>query len=323
VGTLARRDEADSMSVPAQSECARRLLEITHRSEPGALVELRYRKPRAGMAQEFHPAGEVPGAVRRANGLAISHDVYFGVLPRFERSGGADAVRHSHVLWVDVDTEDAVEALTAFRPCPAIVVRTSERGLHCYWPLAERLAAMHVARANRRLAHHLGADMRSTDAARILRLPGTANHKSDPARAVVCEHFSPDEVFTARELVGALPDPQRELRTAQPSTTTRRGDDPLLTLPATVYVPALTGRPVGRDGKVTCPFHAYGQERTPSLHAYDDVARGWFCWGCDAGGSIYDFAARLWSVEPRGRDFHELRRRLAAELLPHVARVAA
>lgn len=89
-------------------------------------------------------------------------------------------------------------------------------------------------------------------------------------------------------------------------------------IPATTYVPLLTGREIGREGKVRCPFHGDGEERTPSLHCYDDDG-GWFCFGCERGGSIIDLGAELYSIEPRGTGFHEIRRRLAADLL----RVAA
>ncbi len=64
-----------------------------------------------------------------------------------------------------------------------------------------------------------------------------------------------------------------------------------------------------------CPFHNGGQERTASLHAYNDPARGWYCFGCDLGGSVYDLAAALWGIRPVGADFHRVRQRLARELL--------
>ena len=70
---------------------------------------------------------------------------------------------------------------------------------------------------------------------------------------------------------------------------------------------------MGRDGKAQCPWHGGGDERTPSLHCYDDG--GFYCYGCGVGGSIIDLGARLYGLEPRGRGFHEIRRRLAADLL--------
>jgi DNA primase len=88
----------------------------------------------------------------------------------------------------------------------------------------------------------------------------------------------------------------------------------LAAIPASEYIEVLLGRSVGRDGKTTCPFHGGGQERTPSLHAYPDAGRGWFCFGCDEGGDIYTLGAKLYGLDVR-QDFREIRRRLAADLL--------
>ncbi|MGA2926584.1 MAG: bifunctional DNA primase/polymerase, partial [Solirubrobacteraceae bacterium] len=82
-------------------------------------------------------------------------------------------------------------------------------------------------------------------------------------------------------------------RTAAAPRDTSRGEDPLRRIPASEYVPILTGRPVDRHGYVQCPFHRGGNERTPSLRAYADPDRGWKCFaaGCDAGGDVYWLAA--------------------------------
>ena len=48
------------------------------------------------------------------------------------------------------------------------------------------------------------------------------------------------------------------------------------------------------------------------MHVYDDPGRGWYCFGCGRGGSIYDLASLLWERPARGRDFIELRRELEA-----------
>lgn len=91
-------------------------------------------------------------------------------------------------------------------------------------------------------------------------------------------------------------------------------EDPLLGITAEEYIPRLTGREIGRDRKVRCPFHAGGRERTPSLHVYPGVG-GWFCWPCNAGGDIYRFGELLYGLRARGASFLELRRRLTDELL--------
>jgi hypothetical protein len=94
-----------------------------------------------------------------------------------------------------------------------------------------------------------------------------------------------------------------------------RPDDVLLALDPPDYVEALTGLCVPAGGMVRCPFHADGRERTPSLKVYPDAARGFYCFACGRGGSIYDFASGLWGMATRGEEFRKLRRRLAGELL--------
>lgn len=106
------------------------------------------------------------------------------------------------------------------------------------------------------------------------------------------------------------PAPTVHRRSARPRKA-RASEDPLLAVPPPVYFERLTGRRVGRSGKVRCPFH---DDRTPSLHVYRDPARGWYCFGCGRGGSIYDLAASLWGRGTQGREFVELRRELGRRL---------
>ena len=94
-------------------------------------------------------------------------------------------------------------------------------------------------------------------------------------------------------------------------------DDPLRRIPAAVYVPRLTRRPVSNDGWVQCPFHKGGQERTPSLKVEETV---WACFGaCQPlggrqvmGGNIYDLAGLLagYAIPLRGPDFQDVQARL-------------
>jgi DNA primase len=88
--------------------------------------------------------------------------------------------------------------------------------------------------------------------------------------------------------------------------------DPLRLVPPPVYFERLTGLRVGRSGKLHCLFH---DDRSPSLHVYPEPDRGWYCFGCGRGGSVFDLAALLWGRETRGQDFLELRRELEKLLL--------
>ena len=181
------------------------------------------------------------------------------------------------------------------------MVVSSGRGRHAYWVVSPPATPDVLERANRRLAYRLGGDMRSTDAARVLRPPGSINRKN---HALVGLLEATAEVFELDYVTGDLPDPPG----SQPLQASREprtnGDDPLLSIPPVVYVEELLGVKVGFDRKVPCPFPGHrNADRTPSLHVYDDPADGWYCYGCGRGGSIYDLAGALAGYELRGMHF--------------------
>ena len=86
-------------------------------------------------------------------------------------------------------------------------------------------------------------------------------------------------------------------------------DRQLLAIPAATYVPALTGRQPNRAGKIRCPFHDDAQPQPPALRPRLVLLRA-----CRTGGSIYDFGALLYGLDTRGREFLQLRQRLAEDL---------
>jgi hypothetical protein len=151
-------------------------------AEPAGFLELRHRRSdRGGMRQRFFDAAKPQAAAMAATVLSQTGDVYVGCAPRSRRAGGKDAVERGWALWVDCDDARAIAALGRFDPAPAIVVRTSARGLHGYWPLERPGAAGELERANRRLAHTLGACQSAvTNSAAVLRPPATLNWKYDP-----------------------------------------------------------------------------------------------------------------------------------------------
>jgi hypothetical protein len=276
------------------------------------LVEVRWRH-RDGMRRRIYRAGdELAAAAAAILELGARTDVYVGCAPRAGRPGGLDAIARVWVLWVDCDTQQAVDALHAFRPAPSIVVRSGTgEHRHAYWALAEPLDADATTAANRRLAHALGADGGAvTTAATILRPPDTRNFKHHPPAAVVAERLQPSCRVSATRLLDGLDDPPAQ--PPRPLAPVRRrvveDRDALRAIAPAVYVQVLTGLTAGRDGKVSCPFH--GEDRTPSLHVYAEPADGWYCYGCRRGGSIFDLAAEVFGLSTRGRDFVELRRRL-------------
>jgi hypothetical protein len=310
--------------IPQDKALRLQLVAIRGNADRG-FYEIR-RKTHCGMRQFFTTIEDIEATAELILKFSGETDVYVGAAPRTRRAGGVDAIAWVWTLWADVDGTEALARLRAFSPQPALVVHTGTgQNCHAWWPLREPLTPADARHANRRLAHHLDADLASTDAARILRPAGTLNFKHDPPAPVMCGYVRVDaRAPTAEDVLSSVPPLPEPPTPPTPARSMRpAADDALRAVPATVYIPALTGRAVGLNGKVRCPFHARGEERTPSLHAYPDPDQGWFCWGCSRGGTIVDFGASLYEIEPRGRGYHDIRRRLAQDLLTHIRHAAA
>ncbi len=299
-----------SVCGPACQPLERYLEALFARARPTTLIELRWRVPGA-MHQRFIPAGHRALAAELITSLGRHTDVYVGVLPRWRRAGGRGAVvGDGRTVWVDLDSERAARALEPVEPSPSLCVSSGGPGhLHAYWALRRAVPPAEIERANRRLAWALGGDLSSTDAARILRPPQTLHHGrgQTPVRLMA---EGPREPCRLEELVGRLPDPPAARIPPRTRRSSRRsGGDWLLELAPQRYVSVLTGQRVGRSHKVRCPLHP---DKTPSLHVYDDPAQGWYCFGCGRGGTVYDLAGGLWSIEPRGSGIAALRAGLQA-----------
>lgn len=280
--------------------------------EPGAYIELRARAPQ-GFAQSWHrdPYEAAQDALR------ISHltDVYVGVLPRRETSGGKDSVLPSRVLWCEADSPHAVESALMHKHPPAMVVCTSPGRAHCYWQLTRPVPADRVAEANRRLAYALGGDMNAVDAARILRVPGTMNHKRKTPKPVFLSRFAASPNIDPGALLDSLPNPPAAapvtVRPPRPRVTDPTTDR-LRKIPSREYAPALAHRDL-TGHLMCCPFHKGGAENTPSFHVGGPDAALWFCFGCSEGGDIFGFAARLWGLDEKAA-FPRIVKRLGEEL---------
>ena len=282
---------------------------------PGArLLEIRFALRHRDMGRLFIGAHSAPGASRLIRRLAMKTDVYVGVCLRNRRSGGRNAIDQSHLAFVEIDTPDALDRLRAFRHPPSMIVSSGSAGhAHAYFALSAPVTVPELERANRRLARALGGDLASVDGARILRPPSSWNHKHSPPAPVELIELDASRRYDVSQLVDGLDDPPGR-PSAGPVTCRRPGrtelDRLLLAIPAAEYVRALTGVSPDRTGKIHCPFH---EDRTPSLQLYEDGT--WYCYGaCQAGGSIFDFAARAWRTDTKDRAFLKLRARLAEEL---------
>jgi hypothetical protein len=282
---------------------------------PGLLIEVRFRVP-SGMGRRFFAAGALGPVVDAVLSLATRTEVFVGVLPRVRRRGRLeDVAPRAGVVWADCDTDASAAALASFRPAASMVVASgSGQHRHAYWFLREPVDLGSVERLNRRLALALCADAGVvTKPHTILRPAGSMNWKHAPPMPVRLVGVRPTRRVSCDELDRRLPRERSRIEDAAAVLARRRwraaAGDPLELVPPRVYFEQLTGIRVGRSGKVRCPFH---EDRTPSMHVYADPGRGWYCFGCGRGGSIYDLASLLWERPARGRDFIELRRELEA-----------
>ena len=139
-------------------------------------------------ARTFVPLGAVDDLLPFLHAHA-GENLFVGASSRRDASGGTAA--HCHELWtvfVDIDfkitpavTFEAI--LAAFPLAPTLIVESSTGGRHVYWSLREPFTfpedAAAATRLLQRLAAHFGADHASAEIARVLRLPGTYNHKRE------------------------------------------------------------------------------------------------------------------------------------------------
>ena len=121
--------------------------------------------------------------------------IYIGVATRKNQSGGTkNDIKEIPALWTDVDFKDIDQAeidqrIDDFPLRPSMIVKTGN-GYHLYWILdtpATTTDIQRIEEINKRLVSHFGGDAKATDAARVLRLPGTYNIKYDPHRLVTIE----------------------------------------------------------------------------------------------------------------------------------------
>lgn len=138
-------------------------------------------------------------------------NVYFGVATR-NGGGTKDHIAEIPALWCDIDFKDtpkekAGEKIAGFPFKPTAVVE-SGGGYHLYYRLTEPCEKSDIREVEsylRRLALYFDGDMAATDASRILRLPGTVNHKYKPGRAVEVVRLYPDQEVDLSDLDSILP----------------------------------------------------------------------------------------------------------------------
>lgn len=126
--------------------------------------------------------------------------------------GGKGNILEIPALWVDLDFKPGFgfEEACQLRgiPLKASIIVNSGGGLHVYWALKESATKEEfplVENVLKRLAQVYHGDHASAEAARILRIPGTLNHKYSPPCEVKLIRLEPDRRYNLGELDDTLP----------------------------------------------------------------------------------------------------------------------
>lgn len=133
-------------------------------------------------------------------------NVFFGVAPRKARStrGRKDDITSVASLWIDLDRKGRTRLSTLKKrldlfPLPPSYVISTGGGLHAYWRLEKRVEPERAEEALKALQEFFKSD-HVTDCTRVLRLPGTLNHKYQPPREVDILESHPKRTYAARKL---------------------------------------------------------------------------------------------------------------------------
>lgn len=216
-----------------------------------AQIEYRFLK---GGLKAWMPSRCFPGHPDEfhLNQVPAGKDAYFGVALRKDQTDGKAAnCQDTHLHWGDVDLKDHPEltngqtdvlAMSAdelhgykadllgqiLEECdrlglPARAIVDSGHGLQVYWARRASIPAAETEAMNRRLALAFGADTRSADIARILRLPGTQNLKN-PARPLpVTVVYEDPEAWAEGPALDALPALPKPEPLSQPTGNLSQG----------------------------------------------------------------------------------------------------
>lgn len=216
--------------LPQGSDAAREFLSTLTTNAQGHLVLFSANVNKRSRVNSFH-VSEIDAAVSQAIALSSAYNVYFGLgfpseSPEKGSRGKADDVGCITALWVEIDIVDpghkekalppdlksAKILLDAFPLPPSITVH-SGGGIHCYWLFTEPQVL--ESREDRDEVHKLNLRLQATirqeaekngwkidptaDLARVLRVPGTANHKNSPPRPVNILGWNPERKYTVQD----------------------------------------------------------------------------------------------------------------------------
>lgn len=228
----------------------------------------------------------IPG-IEQWNGAA---NVYYGVVPRVRKGGGAADCSSAVAAWADLD----YGLPPSFPLPPSVLVESSPNKYQALWLLEPHCADLgRIETMNHAIAIATNADRRACDRSRVLRLPGSSNLKYPDRPQARLRFYDPGIRYSVTHLEAAYP-PARRLVTRS-SWCSDAGTSPSwlrLVFDAISRHLEDAGHQLHQksDGNTTttCPFH---DDHRPSFSFHPK--RGWQCFAGCGKGRLTRLAARL------------------------------
>ncbi|WP_448187728.1 primase-helicase family protein [Azospirillum sp. sgz301742] len=280
----------------------------------------------------FFAALNHEGAANRARTLAQDANVYYGLglQPQdlgSKRRGKADDVVGIGALWMDFDikgpnhkepnlptSRQDVEALLEAVPLKPTAIISTGGGIHAYWFLPnpwvfnsdeERVRAVRLSKAWQKGFIDRAAEKdwkldNTADLARVLRLPGTLNHKSTPPVPVNLDRWTGERyaIEKLEEAAGVVP----AAATVAPAPSGKRGGSRL----------SLDETPTASADRMAeeCAWIAHCRDDAPTLREPEWYAMLSNVGRCSDGKTV----AHLWSRPHPKYDAGETERKLTQAL---------
>ena len=118
------------------------------------------------------------------------YDQYFCPNTFSRPSRQAEHVRKTRLAWCDIDEADP----SAFNPKPSLLWRTSPGRTQAIWFWDKSYSAFQAAQYSKSLTYQFGGDKGGWNANKLLRLPGSVNHKTGydkPKVTLLSANFKP------------------------------------------------------------------------------------------------------------------------------------
>jgi len=156
--------------------------------------------------QKFVPLSEIESIPKILKIYIEQNHCYFGVATRVEGDGSKAGILQIPCLWIDLDLyklsdEKKQESRQRYKDflLKASFIIDSGGGCYLLWMLKEPASKEEIPRVEillKRLASFFHGDMSATDASRILRIPGSLNHKYPHTPQVTIKEFHPERQYS-------------------------------------------------------------------------------------------------------------------------------